>query len=107
MDLKDHNASSPPVTDEAAATLTDAVVPTYAKLGVTQSTVCARLRVVDATTGDLIVKVIEADADAGRIVRYAVEDGALVRENDRFAIIEEDRAIRLEWLTGKQRKNSF
>ncbi|MBJ7441516.1 MAG: hypothetical protein JHD35_21210 [Sphingopyxis sp.] len=80
--------------------------PTYAKIGVTPMAVCERLRVVDAETGDLIAKVIEADAETGRVVRYAVEGGNLVREGDRMKVIEEERKIRIEWRTGKQ-KDSF
>lgn len=80
--------------------------PLYAKLGVTPSVVCARLRIIDVETGERIDKVIEADVENGRIVRYAVENGALVRDGDRFQTIEEERKIRIEWSTGNQ-KDSF
>lgn len=80
--------------------------PTYAKIGVTPSDVCARLRIIDAATGEPIEKVIEADAENGRIVRFAVEDGGLVRENNRFKTVEEDREIIIEWTSGDQ-KDSF
>lgn len=57
------------------------------------------VRVVDTATGDEIAKVIAADADAGRISRFDVDpDGNLVRENDTYKIIDEDRVIRLEWI---------
>ena len=68
--------------------------------------ILARIRVVDVETGERIDKVIAADAEAGTVTRYAVENGALVLENDRFKVIEESRAIAIEWL-GTKRKNSF
>lgn len=80
--------------------------PSYAKIGVTPMAICDRLRIIDAETGDLIEKVIEADADKGLVVRYLVEDGALVRDDNRFKTVEEVRAIRIEWRTGNQ-KDSF
>ncbi|MGW8204402.1 hypothetical protein ACWGM0_17885 [Sphingomonas bisphenolicum] len=90
---------------DAPATMEEAP-PTYAKLGVTPASVCNRIRVLDAETGALIAKVIEADAEAGRVVRYAVENGALVRDGDRYQTIEDERPIRIEWSTGNQ-KDSF
>ncbi|CCW20163.1 hypothetical protein EBBID32_45340 [Sphingobium indicum BiD32] len=94
--------SAPDVTPN----VTEEAPPSYAKIGVTPMAVCDRLRIIDAETGDLIEKVIEADADKGLVVRYLVEDGALVRDDNRFKTIEETRAIRIEWRTGKQ-KDSF
>ncbi|MBA4092256.1 MAG: hypothetical protein C0494_16925 [Sphingobium sp.] len=80
--------------------------PSYVKLGVTAPAELDRIRVLDAETGTLIAKVIEADAEAGRVVRYAVKNGALVRDGDRYQTIEEERPIRIEWSTGNQ-KDSF
>lgn len=104
---------SPDVADEMAApgaveapAVKEEAPPTYVKLGVTLASVCNRLRVIDAETGDMLSKVIEADADNGRVVRYVVEKGALVREGDRFKTVEEERPIRIEWSTGNQ-KDSF
>lgn len=54
--------------------------------------------VFDRGTGEQIEKVIFADAASGKVVRYAVEDGNLVRDGDDFARIEEDRDIRIEWI---------
>jgi len=59
------------------------------------------MRVVDAKSGEAIAQVIEADADAGKLRRYAVEDGLLVREDNAFKIIDEDRAIRIEPVAGE------
>jgi len=72
--------------------------PAYVKLGVTASEIVANLRVVDAGSGEPILKVIEADAEAGKVVRYAVENGNFVRDGDAFKVITEDRQIRIEWL---------
>jgi len=90
--------ASPEVKEEAP--------PTYVKIGVTPPSVCSAVRVIDVETGKRIDKVIEADAEKGRVVRYAVEDGALVREDNRFKTIEEERQIQIEWATGNQ-KDSF
>lgn len=57
----------------------------------------ARVKVVDAETGETIEKVIAADVAAGQVTRFAVEDGNLVRKNDRFVTVTEDRSIRFEW----------
>ena len=63
------------------------------------SNIVRNVRIVDAVTGDEIAKVVSADADAGRISRYEIDgDGNLVRENDKFKIVDEDRAIRIEWI---------
>lgn len=80
--------------------------PARVEIGVTASETCAQIRVVDAVTGDRIDKVVMADAVAGKVRRYAVENGGLVIEQNRPKIIEEDRVIRIEWLSGK-RRNSF
>ena len=90
----------------AAAAESDRPVPSSVEIGVTAVDVLADIRVVDAETGERIDKVIFADADAGKVRRYAVENGALVLEQDQFKVIEEDRPIRIEWL-GNKRKNSF
>lgn len=101
------------VQDELAAPLAvqapaieEEGAPIYVKLGVTPAATLARVRVVDSATGDLIDKVIEADSEKKLVVRYAVEDGALVREDNHFKTIEESRDIRIEWATGNQ-KDSF
>jgi hypothetical protein len=99
QDIASPGAVEPPAVKEETP-------PTYAKIGVTPAAICARLRILDAETGDVIPKVIEADAEAGRVVRYELDGGALVRENDRFKTIEEDRKIRIAWSTGNE-KNSF
>ncbi|MBA4756291.1 MAG: hypothetical protein H2050_15805 [Sphingobium sp.] len=90
----------------SGADVTEESPPSYAKIGVTPMAICDRLRIIDAETGDLIEKVIEADADKGLVVRYLVEDGTLVRDDNRFKTVEEARAIRIEWRTGNQ-KDSF
>lgn len=95
----------PPLPDDVAEAQEEAP-PCQARIGVTPPAICERLRIVDAETGDQIEKVIEADAETGRVVRYAVEGGNLVREGDRMKVIEEERKIRIEWRTGKQ-KDSF
>ena len=56
----------------------------------------ATMRVVDAKSGDAIGQVIDADVAAGKVRRYAVEDGLLVREHNAFKVVEEDRAVRIE-----------
>ncbi|KKW92249.1 hypothetical protein [Sphingobium chungbukense] len=60
----------------------------------------ARVKVVDADSGEPIEKVIAADVAAGQVTRFAVENGNLVRKNDRFVTITEDRSIRFEWAEG-------
>ncbi len=60
--------------------------------------IAANLRVVDAATGATIERVIDADSDAGTVRRYLVEDGNLVREGDSFKVVDEARAIRIEWI---------
>lgn len=56
------------------------------------------IRVIDAATGEPIARVIEADAQAGTLSRYALKDGNLVREGDRFLVLAEEREIRFEWI---------
>jgi len=56
----------------------------------------AGVRVIDAQTGDVITNVIEADAKAGTVRRFAVEGGVLVREDNAFVVIDEKRAVRIE-----------
>ncbi|MBV2148619.1 hypothetical protein KRZ98_10010 [Sphingobium sp. AS12] len=80
--------------------------PSYVKIGVTPPSVCGKVRVIDVETGKRIEKVIEADAETGKLLRFAVEGGALVRDGDHFQTIEEERPIRIEWATGNQ-KDSF
>lgn len=72
----------------------------------TSQDVLRRIVVLDDATGARIDKIISADADAGKVVRFAVENGGLVIQDNRFVTIEEDRAIRIEWL-GNRRRNSF
>lgn len=57
-----------------------------------------RVRVVDATTGETIAHVIEADVDAGTVTRRTIVDGHLVRDRDDYATVKEGRAIRIEWI---------
>lgn len=57
-----------------------------------------RIRVVDAATGAAITNIIAADAIAGSVERHQLDDaGNLVREGDHFVVINEARAIRIEW----------
>ncbi|MCC4234542.1 hypothetical protein LL253_17865, partial [Sphingobium soli] len=69
-------------------------VPSCVEMGVTDAEVLAEIRVVDAETGERIDKIIFADAETGKVRRYAVENGALVLEQDQFKVIEEVRPIR-------------
>jgi|EndMetStandDraft_7_1072992.scaffolds.fasta_scaffold22848_5 hypothetical protein len=101
------------VANEIAAPLastvdvaTEEAAPTHVKLHVTPAAIIGKVRVIDADSGELIANVIEADAEAGKLERYVVEGGALVRDGDRFKTIAEDRAIRIEWATSRQ-KTSF
>ncbi|WP_145201401.1 hypothetical protein [Sphingobium sp. B2] len=80
--------------------------PSVVDINETPREALAKIRVVDAGTGTRIDKVIFADAMAGKVKRYAVENGDLVRVDDRFVIIEEDRQISIEWL-GNKIRNSF
>lgn len=72
--------------------------PTFAEIGVTDMAVCANVRVVDAKTGETIERVRRYDVDAGQVSRFEVEDGNLVREGDDYKLIDEARAIRVEWI---------
>lgn len=64
----------------------------------TPAEIATNVRVVDAGSGETIARVIEANADAGTVRRFAVEDGNLVRKDDEIVVIEEERAIRIEWI---------
>ncbi len=66
--------------------------------GETSDDVLRNVRVVDAATGEEIIRVISADAVAGTVTRFVVEDGNLVREGDAFTTVTEERAIRIEWI---------
>ncbi|WP_088183580.1 hypothetical protein [Sphingobium sp. Z007] len=90
----------------AASDDADTIAPPPAQVGqsITPVETLARIAVVDAETGDRIEKVIQADADAGKVTRFVVEDGALVRDGNRYRTIEEERKIRIEWTDGE---NSF
>lgn len=54
------------------------------------------VRVRDASTREELTHVISADAERGKVARYAVEDGNLVREGDALKVVAEDRAIIIE-----------
>ncbi len=60
--------------------------------------ILANLRVVDAATGEEIARVLEADAETGKVRRYAIVEGNLVRKDDAFEIVDEARDIRIEWI---------
>ena len=64
----------------------------------TSDDVLRNVRVVDAATGEEIIRVISADAVAGTVTRFLVEDGNLVRKDGAFETVTEDRAIRIEWI---------
>ncbi len=66
--------------------------------GETSDEVLRNIRVVDAATGEEIIRVISADTVAGTVTRFVVEDGNLVREGNAFATVTEERAIRIEWI---------
>ena len=55
--------------------------------GETSDDVLRNIRVVDAATGEEIIRVISADAVAGTVTRFVVEDGNLVREGNAFATV--------------------
>jgi hypothetical protein len=71
--------------------------PTYFLAGGMPDDMAGALRIVDARTGDLITNVIEADTAAGKVRRFDVVDGNLVREGDAYKVIDEDRKIRIEF----------
>ncbi|WP_433910377.1 hypothetical protein [Sphingomonas yabuuchiae] len=66
--------------------------------GETSDEVLRNIRVVDAATGEEIIRVISADAVAGTVTRFLVEDGNLVRKDGAFETVTEERAIRIEWI---------
>lgn len=66
--------------------------------GETSDDILCNVRVVDAATGEEIIRVISADAVAGTVTRFLVEDGNLVRNGGVFETVTEDRAIRIEWI---------
>lgn len=72
--------------------------PTAIASGAFPPEMLARLRVVDAATGETIAGVIEADAEAGTVRRFEVEGGNIVRKGDSFAVVDEQRDIRIEWI---------
>ncbi|MFC3579129.1 hypothetical protein [Sphingomonas hylomeconis] len=72
--------------------------PTYFLAGGMPDDVAKALRISDAATGEEITNVIEADAAAGKVRRYAVEGGNLVRVDDHYEVIEEDRKIRIDFV---------
>lgn len=94
------------MTDESTIEQDQEAPPSRVELGVDRHDLLAKIRVVDAATGERIEKVIMADEEAGKVRRYELANGGLVIEDDRPKIIEEDRAIRIEWL-GQRRRNSF
>ena len=73
--------------------------PTSMHANTTPADVQRNIRVVDAGTGKAIAKVISADSEAGKISRFDVDkNGDMVRVDNAFSIIEEDRAVRIEWI---------
>lgn len=61
-----------------------------------------RLQVIDTATGEPITGVIAADAVAGTVRRFEVENGNLVRDGDTFVIVDEERDIQIVALPGSQ-----
>jgi hypothetical protein len=53
------------------------------------------LQVIDTATGEPINGVIAADAIAGTVRRFEIENGNLVRDGDTFVIVDEKRDIRI------------
>jgi hypothetical protein len=78
--------------------LTSPAAPTAIAADALPNDILANLHVVDAATGETIARVLEADATTGKVRRYAIEDGNLVREGDAFKIVDETREIRIEWI---------
>ena len=74
------------------------VAPSAVAFGTTPNEVLGNIRVVDAATGEAIARVIAADSDAGKVSRYAIDDGNLVREGNASKTIDENRKIRIEWI---------
>ena len=79
-------------------TATLIAAPTMIVAGALPNDIARNLRVVDADSGETIERVLDADADAGTLRRHEVTDGNLVREGDSFRVVEEKRAIRIEWI---------
>lgn len=76
-----------------------ATAPAFIAAHMTSDETRRNLRVVDAETGEEIASIIDADSEAGKVRRFAVDaDGDLVRRDDAFQIVEEDRPIRIEWI---------
>lgn len=72
--------------------------PLHLQRGVTPPGIARHLKVVDAQTGFEITSVISADAEAGTVSRFEQDaDGNLIRINDAFQVITEERSIRIEW----------
>ena len=84
-------------TKPASAADTAAAAPLPTKLSVGDAD-AQRIRIVDAETGKAITHVLSVDTEKGTLSRYAVEKGNLVRKDDRFVVIDEERAVRLEWI---------
>lgn len=72
--------------------------PVRVEIGVTPAALCSNLRVLDKASGTALDAVLMADAEAGRVRRYEVKDGDLVREGNSFKLVEEDRAVTIEWI---------
>jgi hypothetical protein len=85
-----------PTPDVTAPTEPVAAAPTAVNVRTLPFDLLKRVRVIDASTGEPIERVIEADSEAGTVKRFAVENGNLVREDDHFKVIEEQRPIRIE-----------
>lgn len=73
--------------------------PTNVAVGKTPPAIAANLRVVDAKTGEVILKVIAADSVAGTVRRHQVDEkGNVVREDNKFVVVDEKRACAIEWI---------
>ncbi len=57
-----------------------------------------RLTVVDAATGVPLDHVVEVDAEKDLVRRLEVDGDSLVVRNGNFVVIEEKRAVRLEYV---------
>lgn len=91
---------TPAEVDRAADMATTVLaLPPRAIDPLTPVEVRARIVIIDAATGERIEKVTAADVDAKTLTRFAVVDGNLVRDRDgRYAMIDEERDIRIEWI---------
>jgi hypothetical protein len=57
-----------------------------------------KIDVIDADTGKPMTHVIAADAEAGTVTRLATDEaGNLVRQDNCFVRITEERALRIAW----------